>query len=431
MASIIMSGDVPSEVSKMINDFTKGKIGISRLFEFLNDNGIEVKISESKNSECKNDENNEKENYAKDTINFVKRLIENYDNDNDGEEDDDDHIKAIKLCNSLLVLARTYRKRATDGDDSYNIPKFNPENILNFIDSIDLPTDKIRNSFEKRKSFYCKNKIYNDFNEFEKNMKSVYGIEDVWNPQKETPEWFESVRDNLYRKFHPEDVINLSEDEWNEFKEWKEKKNKDFENQCRHIVDDIIKFSPILTGKAINYFEKNYKSNDKTFMNQLKQLFDNVKSVKNCGLICFIDVDEYDRIDCNPIQNTKKDIEEKVLNATSSKSDKPSDKKSSTSKKTTSSVSPKKGKTSTKKTSKTDTGVKIKEFKEYADYILLNSPVEDDAKDLLLSYAANMDERCKKLYDYLVDLKKRKKSVKLIKYHNIESGNTDIGFAEL
>ena len=62
---------------------------------------------------------------------------------------------------------------------------------------------------------------------------------------------------------------------------------------------------------------------------------------------------------------------------------------------------------------------------------MLNSPVEDDARDLLLSYAANMDERCKDLYKQLIDLKKRNKLVKLIKYFNEKSDNEDIGFAEL
>ena len=59
---------------------------------------------------------------------------------------------------------------------------------------------------------------------------------------------------------------------------------------------------------------------------------------------------------------------------------------------------------------------------------MLNSVVEDDARDLLLSYAANKDEKCKKLYDYLVDLKKKNKAVKLIKYLDDKTGNVDIGF---
>ena len=59
---------------------------------------------------------------------------------------------------------------------------------------------------------------------------------------------------------------------------------------------------------------------------------------------------------------------------------------------------------------------------------MLNSVVEEDARDLLISYGANIDERCKKLYDYLVDLKKENKSVKLIKYLDDTTGNVDIGF---
>ena len=110
-------------------------------------------------------------------------------------------------------------------------------------------------------------------------------------------------------------------------------------------------------------------------------------------------------------------------------------KKSSTSNKTTVSASVRTNKTSAKKTttksSKTDTGTKLKEFKGYSDYIFLNSPVEDDARDLLLSYAANMDERCKDLYKQLIDLKKRHKLVKLVKYFNEKTDNEDIGFAEL
>ena len=205
---------------------------------------------------------------------------------------------------------------------------------MKFIESLDLPIDKIKAASERGKSTYYKTKIYKSFEEFENKMKYAYGIENVWKPTKEVPEWFESVRNMLYRKFYPTEDILIDESEWNEFKKWKEENNK----------------------------------------------------------------------------------------------------KSSTSNKTTVSASVRTNKTSTKKTttkpSKTDSE-KLKEFKGYSDYIFLNSPVEDDARDLLLSYAANMDERCKDLYKQLIDLKKRHKLVKLVKYFNEKTDNEDISFAEL
>lgn len=500
MASIIISGntmkDVP-ELNKMVNDLLKGKIGISQFFKFLDDNELVTKVrcinndinpsalvdfvgdtistifSIPKKSECEDVEDDEEigcegdckgcpnnsfhnehedeeddnfehpekelyktneayEKHVKDTVEFAKRLIDDY---GDSEEDDIEHAKAVKLFHSLMILGRTYRIRAKKGDVEYNIPNFSPENILKFIDFLDLPTDKIEAALNRGKSTYYKMKIYKSFEEFEKNMKDVYGIEDVWNPPKEIPDWFESVRDNTYRKFHNDELLEpIDEDEWNEFKKWKE--NKDFENQCRRIVDMIInQFSPILTGKVLKHFDNMYKSNDNLFMVQLRSLYSAAKSARNKGMICYIDVED-DTIICNPIPNTKKDIEETILDTLSgSDSKESSNKKSSTSKKTTTSASAKNDKTPAKKTtvksSKTDTETKLKEFKGYADYILLNSSVEDDARDLLLSYAANMDGKCKKLYDYLVDLKKRKKSVKLIKYLDEKTGDVDIGFAEL
>lgn len=535
MASIIISGNTMEEVpelNKMINDLIKGKIGITQFIKFLNDNDLETKVScinkdiepsvlddfvgdtlcnifcykKSEHEDTENyiedEENNEEkveddefkipdefwkktnkayEKHVKDTIDFAKRLVDDY---GDSREDDIDHTKAVKLFHSLIVLARTYRQRASGGDERYNIPNFSPENILKFIESLDLPTDKIKAASERGKSTHYKMKIYKSFEEFEKNMKDAYGIEDVWNPPKEIPDWFETVRDNMYRKFHNDEILKaIDEDEWNEFKNWKENKDKgiyvktdkilkdilkikpnislhemldignrvekefkeyleslknskdsadslkkeSFENQCRCIVNDIInKFSPILTGEALKYFENKYKTNDKLFMNQLKSLYNAVKSAKNDGLICYIDVNA-GTIICNPIPNTKKDIEEIVID-TLSKSDskESSTKKSSTSKKTTASASAKSDKTSTKKASKTDMGTK--EFKKYADYILLNSTAEDDARDLLLSYAANMDERCKKLYDRLVEFKKNNETVKLIKYVDGKTGKEDIDF---
>ena len=384
MASIIISGDtmkdVP-EVRKMVNDLLKGNIGISQFFKFLHDNNLETKVNCInkdvepsvlddfigdtlcnifcyKKSEHEDTENyiEDEENYdeeiedneyekpelikksnevyekdVKDTVDFAKRLIDDY---GDSEEDDIDHAKAVKLFYSLMLLARTYRQKASKGDEKFNIPNFAPENILKFIESLDLPTDKIKAASERGKSTHYKMKNYKSFEEFEKNMKYAYGIENVWKPTKEVPEWFESVRNMLYRKFYPTEDILIDESEWNEFKKWKEENNK----------------------------------------------------------------------------------------------------KSSTSKKTTVSASVKTDKTQAKKTttkpSKTD-AEKLKEFKGYSDYIFLNSPVEDDARDLLLSYAANMDERCKDLYKQLIDLKKRNKLVKLIKYFNEKSDNEDIGFAEL
>ena len=381
MASIIISGDVPPEVNEMVNNLLKGKIGISQFFKFLHDNNLETKVNRiNKDVEpsvlddfigdtlcnifCyKNSEHEDTENYTedeenddeeiedneyekpgfnkksnevyekdvKDTVDFAKRLIDDY---GDSEEDDIDHAKAVKLFYSLMLLARTYRQKASKGDEKFNIPNFSTENILKFIESLDLPINKIKAASERGKSTYYKTKFYKSFEEFENKMKYAYGIENVWKPTKEVPEWFESVRNMLYRKFYPTEDILIDESEWNEFKKWKEENNK----------------------------------------------------------------------------------------------------KSSTSNKITVSASVRTNKTSTKKTttkpSKTD-AEKLKKFKGYSDYILLNSPVEDDARDLLLSYAANMDERCKKLYDYLVDLKKRHKSVKLIKHLDEKTGNEDISFAEL
>ena len=382
MASIIISGDVPPEVNEMVNNLLKGKIGISQFFKFLHDNNLETKVNRINkdvdpsvlddfvgdtlcNIFCyKNSEHEDTENYTedeendeeeiedneyekpelikksnevyekdvKDTVDFAKRLIDDY---GDSEEDDIDHAKAVKLFYSLMLLARTYRQKASKGDEKFNIPNFVPENILKFIESLDLPTDKIKAASERGKSTHYKMKNYKSFEEFEKNMKYAYGIENVWKPTKEVPEWFESVRNMLYRKFYPTEDILIDESEWNEFKKWKEENNK----------------------------------------------------------------------------------------------------KSSTSNKTTVSASVRTNKISTKKTttksSKTDTEAKLKEFKGYSDYIFLNSPVEDDARDLLLSYAANMDERCKDLYKQLIDLKKRNKLVKLVKYFNEKTDNEDIGFAEL
>ena len=117
---------------------------------------------------------------------------------------------------------------------------------------------------------------------------------------------------------------------------------------------------------------------------------------------------------------------------TESDSKESSNKKSSTSKKTTSSASAKKVKVSVNTSAKSKTDAeKLKEFKGYSDYILLNSPVEDDARDLLLSYAANMDERCKDLYKHLIDLKRRHKSVKLVRHYDENTGFEDLVFVDL
>ena len=538
MASIIVSSDVSSEVNEMVIDLIHGKISLCKFLKFLNDNDIGIKVryknkdvnspvnsyvlnhlinekfstllsgfknseheDEEESQECENYDESWKnsfdkcENDIKDNIEYAKRLINNYGN---YEEDDIDHIKAVKLFHSLMVLVRIYRKRSIEGDRRYYIPNFTPENILKFIDSLGLPIDKIKAEFERGKSTYYKMKIYKDFNDFVKSMKNIYGIEDVWNPPKEIPEWFESVRDMQYRKFYPE--INII----NEFKKWKEENNnKDsFEDQCRQIVNDIInEFSPVFTIKVIRYFEKKYKSNDKIFMYQLKELYNTVKSAKNNGLMSFIDIAHDKDICCSFIPIAREDIKgkssnvsskpdsnpeedpinyEKTLEAlneineiisdslkndnttekkntssakksstskkipvsTSVKNDKPTEKKntsstkkSSTSKKIPVSTSVKNDKTTTKKTttiksSKTDTKTESNEFaKNYLEYIFLNSFVEKNAKDLLFSYAANMDERFEELYKKLVDLKKKNKSVKLIKYLD-ETGNEDIDFVE-
>ena len=365
MASIIISDktmrDVP-EINMMVNELLKGNIGISRFIKFLNDNDLESKIiqtnkniktpeiddfisytlseifsvpKKSEHEYAEENDNKEVEDEKldeiwkkeiKDNIDYVKRLVDDY---GDSEEDDIEHVKAVKLFHSMMALGRTYRKRANKGDKRYDIPNFTPENILKFIESLDLPTDKIKTAFERGKSTYYKMKIYKDFDEFVTNMKYAYGIENVWKPTKEVPEWFESVRNMLYRKFYPTEDILIDESEWNEFKKWKEENNK----------------------------------------------------------------------------------------------------KSSTSKKIPISASAKNDKTTTK-SSKTDTKTESNEFaKNYLEYILLNSFIEKDAKDLLFSYATNMDERFEELYKKLVDLKKKNKSVKLIKYLD-ETGNEDIDFVE-
>ena len=510
MASIIISDettrDVP-EVSKMLDDRLKGKITMSCFLKFLNDNDIGIKVryknkdvnspvnssvlnhfinekfstlfSDFKNSEHEDEEESQEcgnydeswkksfdkcENDINDNIEYAKRLINNY---GDYEEDDIDHIKAVKLFHSLMVLVRIYRKRSIEGDHRYYIPNFTPENILKFIDSLGLPIDKIEAEFERGKSTYYKMKIYKDFNDFVKSMKNIYGIEDVWNPPKEVPEWFESVRNMQYRKFYPDDEECTCIDKKND--------NKDsFENQCRHIVNDIInEFSPVFTIKVIKYFEKKYKSNDKIFMDQLKSLYNTVKSAKNDGLMCFIDLAHDKDICCSFVPIARKDIKEKPSNVsskpdsnseedpinyektlealneineiisdslktdeTTEKKNTSSTKKSSTSKKIPVSASAKNNKTTTKKTttkksSKTDTKTESNEFtKNYLEYILLNSYIEKDARDLLFSYAMNMDERFEELYKKLVDLKKKNKSVRLIKHIDEKTGKEDIDFVE-
>ena len=274
MASIIITGetmeDVP-EVKKMVDDILKGKITISRFVKFLNDNNLETKVrcikeninpsvlddfigdtlssifsvpkkSENEdveeNNECEEVEDDERENsdkfwkkpneeyveHVKDVVDFSKRLIDDY---GDSEEDDIDHTKAVKLFHSLMLLGRTYRQRAFKGDERYNITNFTTENILRFIESLDLPTDKIKMASERGKSNYYKMKIYKSFEEFERNMKDAYGIEDVWNPQKEVPEWFESVRNMQYRKFYPTEDILINESEWDEFEKWRKERVKE------------------------------------------------------------------------------------------------------------------------------------------------------------------------------------------------------------
>ena len=517
MASIIISGDVPPEVNEMVNNLLKGKISISQFIKFLHDNDLETKVrcndrdinpsvlvdfiedtlstifSVPKKSEHEDVEENDEyekveddesenpdelwkktnevyEKDVKDTVEFAKRLIDDY---GDSEEDDIDHAKAVKLFYSLMLLARTYRQKASKGDEKFNIPNFAPENILKFIESLDLPIDKIKAASERGKSSYYKTKNYKSFEEFEKKMKDAYRIEDVWNPPKEAPEWFKFVRDKTYAKFHSDEILsqltgrnvlkeilkfkpNASLREMLDIGDYVEKslkehleslkKSKDFsesakkvdakelfENQCRTIVNTIIdEFSPILTGEALKHFEKMYKSYNNTFVKQLKSLYSAVKSAKNDGLTCFIDVKD-NVIICNPIENTKKDIEETILDTlTESDSKESSNKKSSTSKKTTSSASAKKVKVSVNTSAKSKTDAeKLKEFKGYSDYILLNSPVEDDARDLLLSYAANMDERCKDLYKHLIDLKRRYKSVKLVRHYDENTDFEDLVFVDL
>ena len=294
MASIIISGetmeDVP-EVKKMVDELLKGKISMSRFIKFLDDNNLETKVrcvddnnleikvrcvkeninpsvlddfigdtlskifsvpekSEHEDTEncIENEENEEEienkipdefwkktneayENRVKDTIGFINRLIDDY---GDSKEDDIDHTKAVKLFHSLMLLGRTYRQRAVKGDERYQIPNFTPENILKFIETLDLPTDKIQAALERGRSNYYKTKIYKDFDDFKSSMKDIYGIEDVWDPPKEVPEWFESVRNKLYREFYPTEVVLIDESEWKEFEKWKENKNK-CNDDCTHM----------------------------------------------------------------------------------------------------------------------------------------------------------------------------------------------------
>ena len=207
-------------------------------------------------------------------------------------------------------------------------------------------------------------------------------------------------------------------------------------------------------------------------MYQLKELYNTVKSAKNNGLMSFIDIAHDKDICCSFVPIAREDIKGKPSNVSSKPDSNPEEdpinyektlealneineiisdslkndnitekkntssaKKSSTSKKIPVSASAKNDKTTTKKTttiksSKTDTKTESNEFaKNYLEYIFLNSFVEKNAKDLLFSYAANMDERFEKLYKKLVDLKKKNKSVKLIKYLD-ENGNEDIDFVE-
>ena len=274
MASIIISGntmeDVP-ELNKMINDLIKGKIGITQFIKFLNDNDLETKVrcinkdinpsalvdfvgdtiskvfsipkkSESEDAEDNEDDDEETEDdgcknpdkfwektkeeykkHVKDTVEFAKRLIDDY---GDSEKDDIEHAKAVKLFHSLMILGRTYRIRANKGNMEYNIPNFSPENILKFIKSIGLPIDKIKAASERGKSNYYKTKNYEDFDDFVSSMKDVFGIEDVWNPPKEVPEWFESIRNKLYREFYPTEDVLIDKSEWEEFEKWKKNKDK-------------------------------------------------------------------------------------------------------------------------------------------------------------------------------------------------------------
>lgn len=475
MASIIISGNIPTELNDMVNNLLKGKISISQFIKFLDNDNLKTKVrcikrdinssvlddlvgdtlstifsipkkSEFEDTEDNDDEETEddgcknpdkfcgktKEEYEEDvndTVEYAKRLIDDY---GDFEEDDIDHTKAVRLFLSMMNLGRTFRKRAIKGYRECNIPTFTPESILKFIESIDLPIDKIEAALERGKSNYYKNKIYKSFDDFVTSMKDIYGIEDVWNPPKEIPEWFESVRNIQYRKFYPSEDIFVDESEWNEFKKWKEEnKNKEYiDTKANKLFRDILNIKPDLDiYEMIGINELAMRG----CVKGLEECLDCLKKSKNSSIINTILKNSCYSGDNTHIvkKNDNKESSDKK-SSTSKKATSSSKKDDTSSKKTTSSASAKKEKTTVKKTTvKSKTDAKIKEFKKYADYILSNSIVEDAARDLLLSYAANLDERCKKLYEYLVDLKKRKKSVKLIKYYDEKAGNTDIAFAEL
>ena len=135
MASIVISGDVPPKVNEMVTNLLKGKIGISQFIKFLHDNDLETKVnyvnkdvepsviddfigdtlcnifcykkSEHEDTEnyIKDEENDDEEiedneyekpgfnkksnevyeKDVKDTVEFAKRLIDDY---GDSEEDD-------------------------------------------------------------------------------------------------------------------------------------------------------------------------------------------------------------------------------------------------------------------------------------------------------------------------------------------------------
>lgn len=201
MASIVISGDVLTEVpelEKMVNDLINGKVSLSNFVKFLNENDIESKLHHKKEDE----------------------ICQTF----------SDEDKSLKIYRTLMNLRKTY------GNE---IPELTRENIFNFISSLNLPVEKIKRAYENAKSYFYKMRIYRSFEEFEDCMKEGYGIDDVWNVSKDdVPEWFEFIRDELYKRTHSEDVVLIDEDEFAEFRKWKkEKENKSKKTSTKNDVD--------------------------------------------------------------------------------------------------------------------------------------------------------------------------------------------------
>lgn len=400
MASIIISGeaieDTP-ELNKMINGLLKGKIGISQFIKFLDENNLETKVR-SINGDINSSVLADLVDEALSTLSISIPKNSEY------EEDNIEYAKALELFHSLMHLRRTYHQRAIKGDEKYHIPNFTPEDILRFIDSLNLPTDKIRASLERGKSTYYKTKNYKDFKDFEKNMKYAYGIENVWNPSKETPEWFESIRDNTYRQFHEE--FEVDGEEWDEFKKWKEEKKdkEDIDAKANKLFRDILNIKPDLdVHELIGINELAMKG----CVKGLEECLECLKKSKKSSIVTNIL-----KYSVNPSDNKKSSTSKKTSSSTSAKDDKPAEKK--TSKKSTTKA-------------KTDSDVDLaKQYSQYAGFILTHAKYNSkDAKEALLLKAKNLDTTCEKLYVKLNTLiAEGKENINLIYYFDEENNRS-------